>query len=371
MKKWMTFLCILLLCSSQTLLSVSAAPAKSVSSTPRQTQITVRAATNFKTESDVKKFVQLASKYKISVIYLNVKQDEDDEVPSGYVYYKSKIAPIAKGYRNFDVLKSMIKEAHKKSIKVYAWVPQFHDRAALKKYPNAQMKTLVGKKTVAYNQNGEYFVNPLNKKIQKYEISILKEIAKKYDVDGIILDWLRFDDYKMDLSKSTRNAFKKKYGYDPITISFSTNNAKRRQWNSWRTSQLASYVKQASRSVRQTKKDILLGVFILTPEFTECGQDVGKFKSYIDVVLPMSYYKDWDFTPSWVYGKNSGILYDTQKKAKNTSIIPTFDLPSSTQKDSYKTIFKKTQKNYPKIKCINYFIYGKWKESHFKKIVYY
>ena len=38
MKKWMTFLCILLLCSSQTLLSVSAAPAKSVSSTPRQTQ---------------------------------------------------------------------------------------------------------------------------------------------------------------------------------------------------------------------------------------------------------------------------------------------------------------------------------------------
>lgn len=64
MKKWMTFLCILLLCSSQTLLPVSATPAKSVSSTPRQTQITVRTATNFKTESDVKKFVQLASKYK-------------------------------------------------------------------------------------------------------------------------------------------------------------------------------------------------------------------------------------------------------------------------------------------------------------------
>ena len=63
----------------------------------------------------------------------------------GYVYYKSKIAPIAKGYRNFDVLKSMIK-AHKKSIKVYAWVPQFHDRAALKKYPNAQMKLWLEKK---------------------------------------------------------------------------------------------------------------------------------------------------------------------------------------------------------------------------------
>ena len=143
----------------------------------------------------------------------------------------------------------------------------------------------------------------------------------KVAVDGIILDWLRFDDYKMDLSKSTRNAFKKKYGYDPITISFSTNNAKRRQWNSWRTSQLASYVKQASRSVRQTKKDILLGAFILPPEFTECGQDVGKFKSYIDVVLPMSYYKDWDFTPSWVYGKNSGILYDTQKKQKTPPLF--------------------------------------------------
>lgn len=46
-----------------------------------------------------------------------------------------RLHPSAKGYRNFDVLKSMIKEAHKKSIKVYAWVPQFHDRAALKKYP--------------------------------------------------------------------------------------------------------------------------------------------------------------------------------------------------------------------------------------------
>lgn len=353
---------IKIICMFIVIIIFSNYPASAVNK-PFTTEITVRTVENFKNHTDVVNFISMASRNNVSIINLNVKEDEDDDVPSGYVFYNSKIAPKAYGYKNFDVLKDVISEAHKKGIKIRAWIPQFHDKAAIDKNPEWQMKYLKKNKVIPFKgQDGtEYFVNPINSDVQRYEISIIKEIVSNYEVDGIILDWLRFDDFNMDLSEYTRSKYKSTFGYDPITIDFSTNNTKLKQWNDWRTSQIADYVKSVRKNIDTIKPGLILGVYILPPEFIECGQDVEKFRGYVDFISPMAYFKDWGYNSKWVYDKSSGILADTKKKILNKEIVPAFDISWSASE--YKEIYSGLRKNYPEIKNISYFFYGKWNEA--------
>ena len=62
--------------------------------------------------------------------------------------------------------------------------------------------------------------DPINSAARDYQRSLIEEIARDYDVDGIVVDWVRFDDYNMDLGDDTRARFKASAGFDPIAIDF-------------------------------------------------------------------------------------------------------------------------------------------------------
>ncbi len=331
------------------------------------TEVIVRTVENFKNHSDVVKFMNSAANRHVSVINLNVKEDEDDAVPSGYVFYDSSIAPVAPGYAQFDALADVIAEAHARDIQVRAWIPQFHDRAAFDHDPAWRMMALRDGQIVPFTgSNGnEYFVNPLHPDVQAYERSIIREIVANYDVDGVVLDWLRFDDYNMDLSDYTRQEYSAAYGYDPATIDFSTDNAKRRQWNDWRTTRIGEYVSDVADDIDSLVPDLFTGVYILPPEFTEVGQDAGKFKDYVDFVSPMAYFADWGFDPSWVYN-GTGILAQTRSKVGDKEIIPGLDVWWTNAQ--YHQIYSDIRSQRPEIQNLAFFLYGKWTDNDLKKI---
>jgi hypothetical protein len=52
------------------------------------------------------------------LINLAAKQDEDDEIASGYVFYASCIAPRALGFETFDALGETVREAHRHGLKI-------------------------------------------------------------------------------------------------------------------------------------------------------------------------------------------------------------------------------------------------------------
>ncbi|GGF99008.1 hypothetical protein GCM10010912_49730 [Paenibacillus albidus] len=334
---------------------------------PFVSEIIVRTGANFKNHNDVVSFVNNAAKNKISVINLSVKQDEDEAVPSGYVYYKSKIAPIAAGYANFDAVKDVIAEAHKKNIQVRAWIPQFHDRAAFDKNSEWQMRALVDGQVKPFTgSNGnEYFVNPLHPDVQAYERSIIKEVAANYDVDGIVLDWLRFDDYNMDMGNYTRTQYQNQYGYDPITIDFASDNAKREEWNEWRTTKLGEYVRDVRSDLEGITPELFFGAYILPPEFVEVGQDAAKFMPYMDLISPMAYFDDWDFPQSWVYD-SEGILSQTRQKIGNAEIIAALDTDWTDAQ--YHDVHQGIRSSFPDISNLAFFVYGKWTNNDMKNI---
>ncbi len=314
----------------------------------------VRTAENFKTAQDVRSFVDQAALNKVQVISLLVKQDEDGAIASGQVYYRSNVAPIAPGYEQFDVLQTLLDAAHAQHIRVRAWIPQFHDQVAARAHPQWQMMAVINGQVMPYTGSNqtEFFVNPLNPQVQAYELSIIDEVTHKYPVDGIMLDWIRFDNYNMDLSDGTRAAFLALSGMDPLTLDFSVPGAALDQWNSYRTDGIASY----AHSVRQhLPANMEMGVYILPPEFVEVGQDAAKFNQDTSALAPMCYFRDWGFPITWFW---SSCLPTTVAKAGKAEIAPAVD--ANLSDTEYQSMFTHMRSDFPQIRNIAWFQHGLW-----------
>lgn len=330
-------------------------------------ELVVRTVNNFHSPADIEAFFAAAQRNGVSVVHLNVKQDEDDERPSGYVYYASSIAPIAPGYENFDVLAHAISQARKHKIKIYAWVPQFHDQALAKSHPAWQMMHRQNGRSVPFQGKGrlEYFVNPLHPGVQNYQISIIEEILRRYEIDGIALDWLRFDDYAMDTGALTRAMALQEINLDPMELDFSVSSPERTRWNRWRSQKIADYTQQVRQSLLAIKPKVKLAAFILPPEFTEVGQDLALLSSSLDSVMPMAYFEDWQFPGSWVAGR---LMQDViAKKASTTRLKPALDGSGTLQENI--RIVRQLQQRYPKIESIVWFSAFRWNESDMQRIV--
>jgi hypothetical protein len=333
-----------------------------VASTPFSTEVVVRTAENFHTPADVTSFVAMAARNQVAAISVLVKQDEDGVIPSGQVFFNSKIAPIAPGYQGFDVLQTMIDAAHPLGIKVRAWVPQFHDQTAVLLHPEWQMMVLQNGQVVPYTgaKGTEIFANPLDPGVQHYELAILKEIATNYAVDGITLDWLRFDNYNMDLGTATRQMYQAATGIDPLTIDFTLPGQGRDRWNNFRTDGVAAYAHSVRGNIPAT---VPLGVFIMPPDFVEVAQDAAKFNTQVSFLEPMCYFRDWNYTVDWVW---NNCMATTAQKAGVGAIFPTMD--SNLTDDQYRQILAHLRQDYRQVSMISWFYHGQWTEVMLKRI---
>ena len=337
-------------------------PTPSFMPQPFTTEIIVRTAENFHTPADVTAFVEMAAQHHVNVISLLVKQDEDAFVESGQVYYRSSIAPTAPGYMRFDVLQTMLDEAHARGIQVRAWMPQFHDQVAAKKHPEWQMMALADGQVIPYTGSNqtEYFVNPLHPDVQAYELSLIEEVVTKYPVDGIMLDWIRFDNFNMDVSDFTRREYQSEFGINPLSLDLSAPSPALDQWNSFRTDGIAAYVERV-RQIIPAK--IHLGVYILPPEFVEVGQDAAKFNMHVDLLAPMCYFSDWGYPLEWFW---ENCLSSAAQKSGPAALVPVLD--SHLADDEYRQIFTHIRRDFPQVRMLSWFYHEQWTEMMFTRL---
>jgi hypothetical protein len=317
-------------------------------------EIVVRTAETLHNAADVHRLVDDASAAGVSGISVLVKQDEDKVIASGETYYPSAVAPRATGYETFDVLASLIPLAHRKGIRVRAWIPQFHDQVAALAHPAWAMQSFHNGHLAPYqgNNHREYFVNPLDRMVQDYELSIIAEVVSHYDVDGVMLDWLRFDDFNMDLGSQTREHYRALRGVDPLDIDFSVDSAERAAWNAFREDGLAEYVTRVRLALPSS---VSLGAFILPPEFVEVGQDASRFRQALQVVAPMCYSYDWGFALDWITDR---CLADTVDRAGPVEVAPTLD--SHLSESDHLHILQAMHQKYPMVHTVFWFYHDTW-----------
>lgn len=121
---------------------------------------------------------------------------------------------------------------------------------------------------------GAKFFSPSNPDAQSYVLSLLEDLAG-YDLDGIILDRCRYDDFSLqsDFSEESRSQFEEYIGKKvenwPTDImskgqsslpSYVTSTQK--QWLSFRAKTIHDFVEKAEAKVHAVNKDIRFGVYV-------------------------------------------------------------------------------------------------------------
>jgi uncharacterized lipoprotein YddW (UPF0748 family) len=147
--------------------------------------------------AEVAAFLNRAQNAHINTIVLLVKSERK-------LFYASRLFPedVDPEYRNFDLLRAVTTEAHKRGMKVHAWLVDFvqgPDGYAMKHHPEWAAINPEGETTASevLGQNQPYsdvWMCPARRPgyTDQYLLPVIREIATNYDVDGIHHDYVRY-----------------------------------------------------------------------------------------------------------------------------------------------------------------------------------
>ena len=105
---------------------------------------------------------------------------------SGHVYYTSEIG-VPDGNWTWDFFGIFLEEAKKRKMTVHPWFCVFPESAILGQVRQHPEWLIAGPKREMVGA-----VNPALPAVRAYEISLMLEVVRKYDVDWVHLDYIRF-----------------------------------------------------------------------------------------------------------------------------------------------------------------------------------
>ncbi|MBP0021717.1 MAG: family 10 glycosylhydrolase [Cyanobacteria bacterium SBLK] len=237
-----------------------------------------------------------------------------ETVNASYPIYPSEVAPEQNpATQGWDPLQAAVELAKERGMELHAWAWIF---AAANQRHNqilGQPSTYLGP---VLTQNPDWagtdregnpfqvntkkaFFDPANPEVQEYLLRLLDEIATKYDVDGIQLDYIRypFQDPSRGLNygfgNASRQAFFRARGADPIKLS--PRDPLWSQWTQFRAQQVTNFVGRVSELMRTKHPEIVLSAAVFPiPTQTRLGRIQQHWeewvrRDYLDAITPMTY----------------------------------------------------------------------------------
>lgn len=218
----------------------------------------------------------------LNTMIVQVRPFCDAIYPSRYFPWSHILTGTQGQNPGFDPLQTIINSAHKNSIKVHAWINPY--RISTKNTPSQLSSDHPYKKddNIGVEVNGSIYLNPASEKAIKLIADGAKELAEKYDIDGI-----QFDDYFYppdcgDFDAADYEAYCSKTD-QPLTL------------ENFRKENVSRMVEQVYHSIHETGKNIVFGISpqgnlnnnegLYADVITWC-----KEKGYIDYICPQIYF---------------------------------------------------------------------------------
>lgn len=265
----------------------------------------------YKSADDVKVIMENIARMHFNIVLFQVRGN-------GTVFYKSAIEPWAYELTSnspdttgkdpgWDPLKVACEEAHKRGLKIHAYMNVFPGWRGQKyappaahqlwtEHPDWFMVDKKGNKMIPRDKRVDpktetwySFLNPAHPEVQKYLTSLYVEVARNYDIDGIHFDYVRYPGEIADFS------------YDPISLkrfadeTGSTPDKSPKQWIDWRGKQVTAVVRSIYKEVTAIKPWLVIGgatianaprardtYFARSQEWLKDG--------ILDVAMPMNYH---------------------------------------------------------------------------------
>jgi len=240
----------------------------------------------------------------------------------GEAYYPSKIVPSR--IHSDKWLKKFLKEAHRRGIKVSAWINIFYSwgyaprppslHHPINSYPHWYVVDLAGRSILDYSiselkQRGieGYYLSPAKIEVQEYIKNIIIEIITQYDFDGVHLDYIRYPTCNFSYDVALRTKFMRRYSYDPKDL-LQGENLKLRlglwgyedmisQWQKFVCEDMTGFLVNLRSVIKRQNPNILISAAV-KPDYSlsqrNYGQDWVNWVNcgVVDFVCLMAYNRD-------------------------------------------------------------------------------
>lgn len=171
---------------------------------------------------------------------------------NGDVVWDSKYQPVmaevtGSGGRKpgFDICRFVIDECHKRDMKCHAWIVPFRIGSAKRaaRYASSAVKhPLAAHPERCILFSGNYYLDPGNPDVREYLVELYRELVKKYDFDGINLDYTRYPGA----------------GFNDAA-SFAKYNGRHLNRDDWRRDNINTFVADFYKAVKKERPDIVVG----------------------------------------------------------------------------------------------------------------
>jgi uncharacterized lipoprotein YddW (UPF0748 family) len=273
-----------------------------------------------KTPEQIDKLVADCLRANINTIIVQVRRRGD-------AYYNQSFEPRTEDPNltpGFDALQYLIDLAHSHQLEVHAWLNTLvawnNEKPPLSPNHiwNLHGPRAVGKDNwISYyrkydrknkrwsNQTyASYFLDPGNPAVVDYTTNVYLNVIKNYDIDGIHLDYTRYDGIGTGYNPVSVNRYNACYGTKGLPHPNDPN------WMQWRRDQITNLVRKIYIQAIAIKPNLKVSSAVITwgdapvidadwkksQAYSVVGQDwIGWLKEgIIDIAFPMNYFYEWN-----------------------------------------------------------------------------
>lgn len=213
---------------------------------------------------------------------------------AGLAHYESDVLPRSSTVeKHGDQIAQCVKACKKHGIEVHVWKVNFNLSTAPKDFV-AKMRE---QKRTQVSVKGEPkdWLCPSHPDNFKLELDSMLEVARKYDVDGVHFDYIRYPDGAHCYCDGCRERFEAKSGSKVANWPKDcTSGTRRDEYRAWRCQQITRLVEAVSREAKKIKPSIKISAAVFG-SYPECRESVGQDwvswvkAGYLDFVCPMDY----------------------------------------------------------------------------------
>jgi len=206
-------------------------------------------------------------------------------VARGDAFYRSDVLPRAESLRDstFDPLATLLPLAHTAGLEVHAWVncavvwsgprPPRSPRHVLNAHPEWVVRVPGGRPMSALSlyelrrlRVEGVFLSPAHRGMRTWVARIAGEIAGRYPVDGIHLDYIREPGVSLASDPMMRAGFMWRTGIDPERIArlpLARRAPADSAWVAWQVEQVTAIVREVRDSLERVRPGVLLSAAVL------------------------------------------------------------------------------------------------------------
>ncbi len=329
-----------------------------------------------KSKSSIDDMVNFAIEKNINHLFVQVRGRGDS-------FYESQFTSRSQilSESEFDPLAYLLDTANGKGINIHAWVNVYFLWSS-KSLPKDERHILhmqqqwldtteewpvdVGKQLemVAVNNYSEgLFLSPNHPDVNEYLIKVFRELMTNYDIDGLHLDYIRYQDAEYGRNPYAIAQFKSESGNDPgpwflemerSTIASPRLIANMKRWNNFKRKAVTSLVKDTRALVDEVRPDCIISAAVKPNLYVARERyfqewNVWLAAGYLDWVVPMNY-----SSKKREFARNIDVINDNFPKKYREKIIMGIALYNQTPSEASEKIKFSRLRQFPRISIFSY-----------------